>query len=376
MDINGVRRFLRGAIDPFCLSEVEFRKKFRLSKALVRALIVELRPYIYSSGRKGSLSVETKVFTALNFYATGSYQRCIAESYIHCLGRSTAGECIREVTNALNKPEVQKRWITFPKTKEERRKIIKRNVDKFGIPNVLGYVDGTEVSIVTPHKALNPQCYWTRKHHYALNCQIICDSDLKIMNVVANHPGSCTDKYIFKNCAARRCMRRAFTEEPCWLLGDSGYTLEPWCIIPILDAEPGSNEESFTKRHCQSRNCVERCIGVLKGRFRCLLKDRVLHYDGKRAGEMVKACCVLHNMCMDARLPEPEVDEAVEGEEDGIPWVLQEHEAEDEEAEAAADARLIVDPNDRNITRVAEEVRNRLVEFLVIDRLLRQEQQQ
>ncbi|KAK3918921.1 Putative nuclease [Frankliniella fusca] len=345
MDINGVRRFLRGAIDPFCLSEVEFRKKFRLSKALVRALIVELRPYIYSSGRKGSLSVETKVFTALNFYATGSYQRCIAESYIHCLGRSTAGECIREVTNALNKPEIQKRWITFPKTKEERRKIIKRNVDKFGIPNVLGYVDGTEVSIVTPHKALNPQCYWTRKHHYALNCQIICDSDLKIMNVVANHPGSCTDKYIFKNCAARRC--------------DSGYTLEPWCINPILDAEPGSNEESFTKRHCQSRNCVERCIGVLKGGFRCLLKDRVLHYDGKRAGEMVKACCVLHNMCMDARLPEPE-----------------EHEAEDEEAEAAADARLIVDPNDRNITRVAEEVRNRLVEFLVIDRLLRQEQQQ
>ncbi|KAK3925206.1 Putative nuclease, partial [Frankliniella fusca] len=129
----------------------------------------------------------------------------------------------------------------------------------------------------------------------------ICDCNLKILNIVANHPGCCTDKFIFKNSGALRQMQRAFNEEPCWLLGegDSGYKFEPWCITPILDAAPGYNEELFTKDHCKSRNSVERCIGVLKGRFRCLLKDRVLHYSPKRAGLIIKACCVLHNMCID-----------------------------------------------------------------------------
>ena len=119
-------------------------------------------------------------------------------------------------------------------------------------------------------------------------------------------------------------MKEAFSEEPCWLLGnvwhcmpfsnyqslianltflhfctgDSGYRLEPWVILPILDAPPGSNEEKFTKRHCHARNCVERCIGVLKSRFRCLLRARMLHYTPLKAAKIVKACAVLHNMCV------------------------------------------------------------------------------
>lgn len=73
-------------------------------------------------------------------------------------------------------------------------------------------------------------------------------------------------------------------------------------MIPMLDTEPGSAEEHYTKQHCKARNAVERCIGVLKARFRCLLKDRALHYDPKRAAEIVKACCVLHNMCILVRI--------------------------------------------------------------------------
>ncbi|KAK3924002.1 Putative nuclease, partial [Frankliniella fusca] len=198
-----------------------------------------------------------------------------------CQGRSTAGKCIREVTEALNHPAIQKKWVKFPRSKQERRIHIERNLKKFGIPDVLGYIDGTEITITPPYSNMNPQTFWTRKHQYALNCQVVCDSSLYIMNMVANFPGSCNDAFIFKSSAVRRRMRAAFEEEPCWLLGqylpkfnfrDSGYPNEPWCIIPLLDTEPGSPEEHFTKKHCRSRNCVERCIGVLKSRFRCLLK--------------------------------------------------------------------------------------------------------
>ncbi|KAK3930822.1 Putative nuclease [Frankliniella fusca] len=148
------------------------------------------------------------------------------------------------------------------------------------------------------------------------------------------------------------------------LLGDSGYKLEPWCmcIIPILDAAPGSNEDLFTKDHCKARNSVERCIGVLKGRFRCLLKDRVLYHAPRKAGLLVKACCVLHNMCSNARLPEDPDAAPVEGEKDDV------LPPEDEQSEDEMDARLAIDPNERNVDRVAAEVRNRLVELLAIQR--------
>ncbi|XP_063232343.1 putative nuclease HARBI1 [Bacillus rossius redtenbacheri] len=36
--------------------------------------------------------------------------------------------------------------------------------------------------------------------------------------------------------------------------------------------------------HCISRNCVERLFGVMKTEWRCLLKDRVLHYCPLTAG--------------------------------------------------------------------------------------------
>lgn len=71
-------------------------------------------------------------------------------------------------------------------------------------------------------------------------------------------------------------------------------------MTPIVDAA-NADEERYTKLHCKARCSVERCIGVLKGRFRCLMRARVLHYEPHRAAQIVKACAVLHNMCLSVR---------------------------------------------------------------------------
>ncbi|CAG4959027.1 unnamed protein product [Colias eurytheme] len=89
--------------------------------------------------------------------------------------------------------------------------------------------------------------------------------------------------------------------EQSWLLGDSGYAQRRWLMTPILNAAPGSRDEVYTTRHVQARNCIERCFGLLKARWRCLLKHRTLHYEP----HIVSACCVLHNIAVQARLPQP-----------------------------------------------------------------------
>jgi hypothetical protein len=89
-------------------------------------------------------------------------------------------------------------------------------------------------------------------------------------------------------------------------LGDSGYANEPWLLLPILHADPGSLEENYTTVHCKARSSIERSFGLLKARWRCLLKHRCLHYAPEKAALIINACAVLHNIAIDARLPDPE----------------------------------------------------------------------
>lgn len=88
--------------------------------------------------------------------------------------------------------------------------------------------------------------------------------------------------------------------------GDSGYPQRPWLMTPILNAAHGSREEHYTQKHVQARNCIERCFGLLKTRWRCLLRDRVLHYHPHVASKITMACCVLHNIALKAGLPPPQ----------------------------------------------------------------------
>nr|CAI5841103.1 unnamed protein product [Callosobruchus analis] len=81
-----------------------------------------------------------------------------------------------------------------------------------------------------------------------------------------------------------------------WLLGDSGYPQEPWLMTPILNPVARSPESHYTEAHIQARNCVERCIGVFKGRFLCLSK--ILRYSPQKVGNITNACAILHNLCV------------------------------------------------------------------------------
>lgn len=87
----------------------------------------------------------------------------------------------------------------------------------------------------------------------------------------------------------------------------TGYPLRPWLLTPLTNAQPGA-EERFNAHFKSIRSTIERCNGVLKNRFRCLLKHRVLHYEPTKAAKIVLSCAVLHNICTQNRVPEPDRD--------------------------------------------------------------------
>lgn len=84
-----------------------------------------------------------------------------------------------------------------------------------------------------------------------------------------------------------------------WLLGDSGYPLEPSLLTPFSNPGDGSPESRFNVKFTSARLVVEQAIGMLKGRWRCLCKQRKLHYKPTTASKIINACSVLHNICID-----------------------------------------------------------------------------
>jgi len=67
-------------------------------------------------------------------------------------------------------------------------------------------------------------------------------------------------------------------------LGDSAYPLLPFLLKPFINVPAGTPEAKYTEHIVKARSVVERCIGILKGRWRCLRKERTLHYQPEFAG--------------------------------------------------------------------------------------------
>lgn len=55
-------------------------------------------------------------------------------------------------------------------------------------------------------------------------------------------------------------------------------------MTPKLRQPEGSPSANYTNAQVKARSCVERAIGMLKGRWRCLRKERALHYSPEFSG--------------------------------------------------------------------------------------------
>ncbi|XP_049886672.1 putative nuclease HARBI1 [Pectinophora gossypiella] len=284
----------RVSFDPLLdLTDQEFRNRYRFPKKAFKFLCQELKRLtrLRSSQR---VSLETKVLTALFFFASGSYQRPVGVA--KNLSQKMCSVYIEEVTQALTHKNILNKYIRFPDTPAARQTISQRFYTKYGIPGVIGCIDGSHFKIFVPHKD-EEHLYYSRKHYHSLNVQMVCDDEYRILNVNPKFGGANHDSFIWENSAVNPYMQSLHQNgDAFWLLGDSGYPQRPWLMTPILDAAPGTAEANYNEKHMTARVVIENTFGRLKNRWRCLHKDRVLHYRPVKCARIILACCVLYNL--------------------------------------------------------------------------------
>ncbi|KAJ8944584.1 hypothetical protein NQ314_009455 [Rhamnusium bicolor] len=275
------RRIMRNSSDPFALSDTHFKNTFRLTKDMVNYLIVELTPHMSMSLHPNAVDPQLRIFTTLYFFSNGSYQRVIGNCYALSMAQNTVSNCVNEVSSLMVR-HMSDNWIVFPSTPEEKLAIKETFMNRTNFPGVIGAVDCTHVAIIAPSQ--EEHNYVNRKGYHSKNIQVVCDYNLKIINCNPQFPGSTHDSYIWRVSQVQTELERCFNDGDynSWLLGDSGYPQQPWLMTPVLNAVPGSPEEQYNNVHAAARNCVERCFGVLKGRFRCLLGELTLRYSPEK----------------------------------------------------------------------------------------------
>lgn len=77
--------------------------------------------------------------------------------------------------------------------------------------------------------------------------------------------------------------------------GDSAYPLSPWLLKVFQQPNRQNGELEYNKKIRQIRQIIERVIGILKMRFRCIHMERPLRYSPNKVGHFVYTCVFLHN---------------------------------------------------------------------------------
>ncbi|KAG5891203.1 hypothetical protein JTB14_012688 [Gonioctena quinquepunctata] len=257
-------------------------------------LIEELREFVDERTRKDTVPFHLQVFASLQFFAHGSYQTIVGEDMNLGMSQPIISRAIKKVSILIS-TYLLPRYVKFPSSDEDVRKAEKSFVNaNLDFPNAIGTLDCTHVAIFSPQTddPIHPAVAYINR-----NVQAIFDANLIITNINVQYPGATHDSAIWHVSRIHRHLRRKNVEgrRNCFLLGDSGYPIQPWLMTPFLNTLPNSPEKMYNIMHRRTRNVVERGFGVLKARFRCLRKDRVLHYSHLMASRII-CSAVLHKL--------------------------------------------------------------------------------
>lgn len=269
----------------------DFKQRFRISQHTVDELEERIGRLLEPSTRcNQALSPREQILTCLRFFATNGFYHLVRDAH----GPSEATVCcvVKKVTRAINETLFREtvKWPDHPQS------FCQQFYQMHGMPSVCGLIDGSLVTIKKPKD--NEAQFIDRKGKHSLNCLFVCGPNHQFVYCNPCWPGSVHDARVLRTANIYQSFQiNNFRPFPgAVLLGDSGYPCLDWLIPPVAGDNLPFEAQEFNRAHRQTRSLVERAIGLLKIRFPVLNKMRVK--TPEYSAEIVKACTVLHNLCI------------------------------------------------------------------------------
>ena len=271
----------------------EFKARMRMDVSTFEYLCSTLAPSLLKqdTNMRSAIPVQVKVAVAITRLATGNSMQTIADLYR--IGLSTGQKAVTQFTGAM-KSILLKKFIRWPST-STMETFAREFENLHGIPYVVGAVDGSHIPIVAPR--FHAADYYNRKGFHSILLQGVVSSKCMFWDFDIGWAGSLHDANLWGRTAIGQFCE-AGKLSPFALVGDAAYPCRPWMLAPYRGHKDGLTREEYHWNFVQSstRMCVERAFGMLKGRWRILLKRIDVHL--KNVPELVSTCLVLHNICI------------------------------------------------------------------------------
>ena len=174
-----------------------WRQEFRFSKTTFQEVIQIVRRDLEkrNTNFRQAIPIEKRIAIALWRLSTGNSYRSTAA--VFGVGKSTAVQITNTFCNSIVK--VAGNLIKFPKTERETAIAIEKFSEVCKIPQVIGAIDATHVSIFAPPK--DPVDYFCRKQMYTINTQAVVDANMNFIDISSGFPGSVHDARVLRASA-------------------------------------------------------------------------------------------------------------------------------------------------------------------------------
>ncbi|CAB4017612.1 Hypothetical predicted protein [Paramuricea clavata] len=282
-----------------------WKEHFRMRKETFLRLVDFVTPEIAKEDTifRDAIPPHKRVAIALWRLAVGSSFRAIAAHFD--VGKSTCVKITKEFCQALNK--LSRHYIKFPTSCDETTRALALFQDDCKFPHAVGSIDGTHIEIIAPEE---PFDYFDRHHRYSVILQGVVGKNLTFLDTAIGYPGSMHDARVLRSSDIfQKAQNGDILTEPLasingvqvrpLLLGDGAYPLLPWLIKPYPNgAILNCSQRRFNKTLSSARSIVERAFGILKARWRILLKRLDNRFEN--ISEVILSCCILHNFCQEA----------------------------------------------------------------------------
>ena len=289
--------------DP-ALPDDYFKQQLRVRKQTFQFILNLLAPEITRQDSRFHDCIRPEKVLAIGLFRLAHGNSYVSIGPAMNVGKSTVVEAVQDVVNALF--DLRNIYIKFPRTAAETALSIQtfRDNTHSELVNVAGAIDGTHIQIIAPRE--NAVDYFSRYQQHDMIVQGVVDGRGKFIDAVVGFPGSAHDARVLRYSDLYvEAEAGAILQEPRihiggtdirpYLVGDSAYPQAPWLIKPFPEGTRVNEEITFNKELSTARVVVERAFGILKNRWRILIKrlDSSLQF----AIKTTIACIVLHNIC-------------------------------------------------------------------------------
>ncbi|CAN9513513.1 unnamed protein product [Ophioblennius macclurei] len=185
---------------------------------------------------------------------------------------------------------------------EEARGIARRFEQKFGIPQVVGCIDGTHVPVLPPRDGYKD--FMNRGGWPSYVLQAVVDDAYRFWNINCKMPGCAHDSNVLRQSVLFE-QAQLLPKEPreisgvsvnLFILGNPAYPLTDWLIKGYTDSTHMTpQQESFNFYVNSARTTTATAFSRLKSRWKVLIKRSDFHYTF--TPNVIATCCALHNFC-------------------------------------------------------------------------------